>query len=125
MLTRLKSWLARESPLERHIRTLELENARLIKQNAGFLNRLLAREGFAPIAPEAPAPAVETAKEGQPFEDDEVLREADEQKEIEEKAQLASRDPDYMDQVVWNVESGDRRWDPILKRAEELMEKAH
>jgi len=125
MLTRLKSWLARESPLERHIRTLELENARLIQENAGFLNRLLAREGFAPIAPEAPAPVVEKPAQGQPFEDDEVLREADEREEIEEKAKLASTDPDYMEQVVWHIAEGDRRWEPILKRAEELMEKAH
>lgn len=125
MLTRVKSWLSRESPNERHIKLLERENARLVRENAGLLNRLMMREGFAPIATEATAPPTEPPKQGQPFEDDEALREADERAEIEEKALLASTDEDFMDQVIWNVENGDERWRPVLERATQLMEKAH
>jgi len=125
VLTRFKSWLTRESPTERYLRHLEGQNERLVAQSAALLDRVLAREGFSPITEQAPAVAAGHQEQSQPFEDDEVLRERDERAEIEEKALLAATDPDYFDQVIANVESGDRRWQPVLDRAEQLMERAH
>ena len=122
-MARIKSWLGRESANERLIRHLEAENARLIAENTGLLGKLLLKEGYSPIGTtelgsvEAQQPAA--------LEYDDELRERDERAEIEERAIRAATDPDYMEQVLANIEEGDRAWIPILQRATELMEKAN
>lgn len=123
MLTRLKRWLDRESPVERLVLHLESENARLTAENAGLLDKVLLKEGFSGLTADdgrqKTGPLSPVA--GHAFEDDEALREKDEQEEVEQRARLAASDPDYMDVVDAHIEGGDYRWMKVRERAEQMM----